>query len=329
MTAAPTDPWLDEESAVVRDAARAFVDAHSAGPDQRALLAAALVEMRATAPGVSPAPHLALLVHGAETDDSAPARPLGLATALAELGMDLVDHVTDGETGRRWHEPRPERRLIAGISLLASAPLALEKLDLPRERRERVRHRFLADLFPVAAGQQQDLALRRLPAPDPETVRAAVEGKTGARRAHYACLGALAAGAEEPRCQAWAAFGRHLGVATQLVSDAADAVAGDASRDLASGTPTLPIALWLAGLTAGERDAAVARLQRARSETASRLEVRDALETSGAVRFCLILATGEIAAARKLLDELDPPRPWSDRLRSWVGSILTFPASVA
>jgi geranylgeranyl pyrophosphate synthase len=315
-------PWFAEERAFVRTAARAFVERHAASTEQRSLLDAALEEMRAAAPGPSPAPHLALLVYAAETGDPAPARPLGLATALAELGMDLIDHVTDSELGRRWHEPRPERRLIAGISLLASAPLALEELDLPQPRRDHLRHHFLSGLFPVAAGQLRDLELRHEPAPAPEAVQAAVQGKTGDRRAHYAHLGALAAGAPGHRCQSWAGFGRHLGVATQLVSDAADATAGDDSRDLASGTPTLPIALWLASLTDGERQEAMAELRRARTERAARLSVRDALRTCGAIRFCLVLAAREVGAARGVLDTLAPPAPWSDRMRSWLASIL-------
>jgi geranylgeranyl pyrophosphate synthase len=320
--AAASTAWIAEESALVRAAAQAFVERHAASSEQRDLLGAALGEMRAAAPGLSPAPHLALLVHGAETGDHVPARPLGLATALAELGMDLVDHVTDAESGRRWHEPRPERRLIAGIALLASAPLALEEMDLPPARRDLVRHRFLSGLFAVAAGQQRDLDLRRESAPSAEAVQAAVEGKTGARRAHYALLGALTAGASEDRCTAWAGFGRHLGVAMQLVSDVADAAAADHSRDLAAGTPSLPIALWLGSLSVPERQEAVARLGRARTEAAARLEVLEALRASGATRFSLVLAAREVGAARAILDALSPRAPWSDRLSGWLASVL-------
>jgi hypothetical protein len=314
--------WHADESRAVIAAAHAFVVRHAASAEQRSLLTDALAELRAAAPGPTPAPHLALLVHGAESGDHVAARPLGLAAALAELGMDLIDQLTDAEPGRRWREPRGDRRLIAAVSLLASAPLALDELVVPEPRRDMVRRRFLADLFPVAAGQQADLELRRTPAPDPEAVRASVAGKTGARRAHYARLGALAAGASEKRSEGWARFGHHLGVTAQLASDAADAVAGDESRDLASGAPTLPIALWLGSLPQPERDAAIDLLRRARRDSAARHEVREGLRATGATRFCLVVAAGEAAAARRTLEELAPPAPWGDRLRRWVASLL-------
>jgi geranylgeranyl pyrophosphate synthase len=202
--------------------------------------------------------------------------------------------------------------------LLCAVPqLALAGLDASDATRADLQRELARGLFAVGAGQQRDLMLSAGACPDLDEVEAAVAGKTGDRRALFARLAARLAGAGPREAEGLAAMARHFGIALQWASDLADAVAAEGGRDLAAGTPTLPVVLWLRA----QPDAAVAwaRVRAARRDTVARAGLRAALGSGGVLRGCQLKIEGERARARAALAGLSSRGPFHRRLDLWLG----------
>lgn len=322
MSGGPSDhdrAWAAGRKAAVAAAAADFVARHAVDAAQRALLERALTSLRARRmePPLAPSVHLPLLVFGALAGDDTPAVPLATATALLELGIDLLDHAVDNEPDAQWAGQPPALALLAATGFLCAVPqLALAELDAPDGTRADLQRELAQGLFAIGAGEQRDLMLSAGACPDLDAVEAAVGGKTGERRALFARLAARLAGASVREAEGFASMARHFGMALQWASDLADAVASEGGRDLAAGTPTLPVVLWLRA----QPDAAQAwaRVRAARHDAAARSSLRAALFSGGALRGCQLKIEGERAQARRALAGLPAREPFRSRLDLWL-----------
>jgi geranylgeranyl pyrophosphate synthase len=115
---------------------------------------------------------------------------------------------------------------------------------------------------------------------------------------------------------AYAEVGRALGTSRQLQSDCYDLLAKRDSKDLASGTRTLPIAWYLHGMSE--------LLDRARTEPAAREEVRSHLIAAGAFRASGIVIELYCERARQALAKADPVEPAAGALRRRIDGASLF-----
>ncbi len=114
-----------------------------------------------------------------------------------------------------------------------------------------------------------------------------ISGKTAALCACCCRLGAHYAGADEDRSEAYARFGRNLGIAFQIVDDVLDVLGDEATTGKSLGTdlikqkPTLPVIRLLSQVDEAARNALVAILSR--PETDHREVLKRRLEQSDAI----------------------------------------------
>lgn len=284
--------WRAESRAALREDLRGAVRRYAEGPAQAELLLAGLSVFEARAARSRPiaiAHQLPALVRSAVLgadplgDPALGWLPWARVTALLEIGIDLHDHLADGEVAGELAQVPPAALVLAAtasVACLAHRAIA----ELPPG--SGALHGELArGLLRAAAGQQADFGART---PDDATRALSKTAERYALYARVAAHGALAelALAEEERARqldAWGAFGRALGAARQLASDLTDLL-GEHSRDLASGVNTFPIAWGLAELERRGRGAAAREdLRAARGgDSGAHARVRQALAEVGA-----------------------------------------------
>jgi geranylgeranyl pyrophosphate synthase len=170
----------------------------------------------------------------------------------------------------------------------------------------------------MAAGQRRDVALFHAERPDLREVESAL-AKTSGEIGLAAALGALTAHCDDAPVREWQRFGADVGYGLQLASDCQD-VADPASRDIASGARTLPIAFALQELDVPARQVFLDHLRRARSDRAAHSEARNALLGTRALHASLTLVEARVARAERRLSELAPADP---------GSLATFIAGIS
>ena len=130
-------------------------------------------------------------------------------------------------------------------------------------------------------------------------------------------LGAVLAGRPEPEERALAGYGRHLGIAFQLIDDMLDYNASNEELgknigdDLAEGKPTLPLIYAIRHGNAEE--VAVIREVIARGGRESIEIVTKTIESTGALAYTATLAKREAALALEALDLL-PASPYKQAL---------------
>jgi geranylgeranyl pyrophosphate synthase len=292
----------------------------AASPAQRALIDTALIGLdgyvrRAADKGAYVhSIALPLAVHAAITGSEGEAAPLAAACGLVNLAIDLFDDLADGDRQAHWAKRSfGEMSLAAATILGALPPLILARLDVEPERRARMQEILALGGLRASAGQQEDLRQTGNPDVTVEDVEAAVTGKTGERYAAYCELAAEMAGADATTKALYAAYGRDIGVAVQLLSDCHDVMTDPDARDLAHGTRTLPIAVHLSRLDDGEQARFLELLDRARTDREAQASVRKELLKSAAIRRVVIRAQVCRARARRLADEAgakEPGRGW-------------------
>lgn len=313
MSAACDIAWAAEISHRVSTAAEHFVEQHAVGDEQRRLLDQALRDMRlhdAPRGTFLPSVHMPLLVVlGIQGEDDAPIQ-LAMATALMELGMDLLDDLGDREIGEHWQGWPPSAIQLAAMLVTgAFGQLAISMLPLKGDRIASLQSCVARRLVAIAAGQQLDLQLASSPSPSLDQVERANAGKTGERRALYAELGALYAGAGETVCRAYAEFGREIGIAYQLQSDLHDLLAARDSDDLRNGARTWPIAWALQSLEGGARKQLLEVLDAARNDKDARDQALVLLRRQGVVLRTSLRAELHLQRARKALERAGPSAP--------------------
>jgi len=125
-------------------------------------------------------------------------------------------------------------------------------------------------------------------------------------------LGAILANLDQTQEQALVAYGRHLGLAFQLVDDALDydatteELGKNIGDDLAEGKPTLPLIYAMAHGTAAERHMIREAIETGGTQNLTSIQL--AIETSGGLRYTAARAQDEADLAVKSLQPLPDSR---------------------
>ncbi len=125
-------------------------------------------------------------------------------------------------------------------------------------------------------------------------------------------IGAILAGRDETMEQALIAYGRHLGLAFQLVDDALDYDASpdelgkNIGDDLAEGKPTLPLIYAMANGSAAERHMIREAIQTGGTQNLTSIQL--AIESSGGLRYTAERAREEAQLAMAALEGLPTSR---------------------
>ena len=268
---------------------------------------------------------LPLSVYAAVRGERAPGIPIAAAIGLMYLGFDIGDDLTDGDLPPHWQGRSVAEIEIVMVALIASLPPTLiDALDVPADVRARMQGGFARRLMTMLGGQHRDVRTAGMADVSAKAVEDSVVAKTGEEFALFAWLAAMYAGAAAAELERYDAMGRALGTALQFLSDCRDLFNAAHSKDLAAGTRTLPIALTLERLAGDARAEFLALLDRARTDTAAGIAVRQRIRAARVVPLCAMvievyrqqaLAAIEAAAApeaarlrlRRLCDFAWPP----------------------
>ncbi|MFE1173040.1 polyprenyl synthetase family protein [Streptomyces sp. NPDC058773] len=248
---------------------------------------------------------------GAAAEEAvAPAAAVELVHNFSVVHDDLMD----GDRVRRgrrtaWSLFGPTQAVLTGDALLAVAVDTLAH-RFPRRSAEAVQE-LSGALLALVAGQGADLAFETRADVGLEECLDMAAGKTASLLAASCALGALAAGAGAERVDALRQFGRHLGLAFQLVDDLLG-VWGDTAvtgkpvgADLRSRKKSLPVVAALrSGTPAGDRLAALYL----RTDPLSDAEIRTAtrlIEEAGGRRWAQEEAERQRTAALNRLATAD------------------------
>lgn len=269
---------------------------------------------------------LPLLVYAGCGGEAMAALPLAAATTLLFLGIDILDDLADGDLPEHWHGYRPSEINLAAATLLAALPqLIISELDAPASRLAAMQRSLAQGMLRMSAGQQRDLALAGSAVVSPQEVEDLVAAKSGEEVAMFAALAAQFAGAAPAEVNAYKEFGEALGTGAQLSSDCHDLFQASHSKDLANGTRTLPMALYLKRLSAEERTGFLTLLEQARVDEAAQDAVRRRLRPSGVVRLCAFVVEMYCQRALGALERAAPLEPAAAGLRGLVDGISFFP----
>jgi len=206
-------------------------------------------------PGKALRPALTLLTARAVGGDTADAIPAAVAVELVHNFSLLHDDVMDRDQTRR-HQPTAwtvfgtSEAILAGDALLAQASYTLAAAGPTAVQ-------WLNDaVIELCQGQAQDLAFESRDDVVLDECIAMAHRKTSALLEVSCALGALAGGADEFTVRLMRDFGRHLGLAFQLVDDLLGiwGSPGDTGKpahsDLANRKKSLPVVAALTSSTA-------------------------------------------------------------------------------
>ncbi len=185
---------------------------------------------------------------------------LGAACAVEIIHeFSLIhDDIEDGDRLRRgretlWARYGAPHGINAGDALCSVAYLTLldESLALP-EQKLAMNRVLLAAHLAMCNGQGRDIAFESEPRVTMEDYRAMIGGKTAALFGAACELGALAAGTDRARADAYARLGEAYGIAFQIEDDILgtwgdSATTGKPCGDLAKRKWTFPVVWALAG----------------------------------------------------------------------------------
>ncbi|MFD8694360.1 polyprenyl synthetase family protein [Kitasatospora purpeofusca] len=260
---------------------------------------------RGSGPAVDGIVALPFLVHGTHSGDPVPAEPAAVAHVLWWVSARYVDDLSDAG-------PRPSAAADTGSAdqdLLAvigiACHLAAEVLDEAcrddPERALRLRQELSRAWHRGIAGQLVDLTATAATATADE-VMAGYLGKTGAPYAMAAAMGAVLAGCDEARVDAWRDFGARFGVLRQLVNDQRDISSGR-YEDLRNGTATFMVVQYLQSLSEPERTVAEKLLVGCADSAAAREEFAAQLTEPSRLRAFAVVARPLIDGLHASIDE--------------------------
>jgi geranylgeranyl pyrophosphate synthase len=293
----------------------------SVSPQQRALLQTAVVGLQRNVLSTAesgdriPSIELPLGVYAAITGSDEAAVSLAAACALVCLSVKLFDDLADGDRQSHWAGHSAGEINLAAATVLSALPqLILARLDLAPLRRLRMQQILADGLLRISAGQQVDLALTGTHEVSVAEVEAAVIGKTGERFATYCRLAAEMAAATPQAMADYAAFGREIGVARQLISDCHELLVDPECRDIAHGTRTMPIVAHINRLSGTDRARFLDCLDSARTDRRAEQSVRRELREADEISRVIFRARLHYGCARAIVDRLGAREPGRARL---------------
>jgi hypothetical protein len=328
----PDQAWLSEHVGHAEREAFAAIDRFAPTPSQAGLLKTILSSMLDR--GVCRmALQLPLLVHfGIRGAPDGTIHQLAAALALLEAGIYTLDHIVDMEVDGPLLELPGGTVLLGAVCLISHLPNQVI-LALPRdaELTAGLARIFADGLARIGAGQLEDIATASQRAPSSRRIEHAVTLKTGERRALFTTMAAVLADGTPAQVEAYAEFGRALGIARQLRSDLADLFGAIPSRDLASRVLTLPLALYLEGGDEARTAEMEQLLASAGKHRAVQRQICDRLRDSGTMREVVRRIERQCALALDRLDRVQPVAPVAPLLRALVlsASVVATPAVVA
>ena len=169
----------------------------------------------------------------------------------------------------------------------------------------------------IAEGEVQQLINRHDPDTTEQSYLQVIHNKTAKLFEAAARAGAVIAGQDKQTEQTMAIYGKHLGIAYQLIDDVLDYSAASESLgknigdDLAEGKPTLPLlyAMW----HGSDEQAAVIRNAIKSGSLRDMEQISEAIATTGAIRYTRKRARQEADIAIQSLGEL-PQSEYLDAL---------------
>ena len=220
----------------------------------------------------------------------------------------LHDDVVDASLLRRGKETANQRwgneaSVLVGDFLYSRAFQMLVEVDSMR-----IMHIMAETTNTIAEGEVQQLLNRHDPDTTQERYLQVIFKKTAKLFEAASQLGAVVSGCSEDRVLAMAAYGRHLGIAYQLIDDVLDYSASseelgkNIGDDLAEGKPTLPLLYAMAHSPPPQ-----AELIRHAIETGGLNElaaIQSAIEETGAIAYTAQLAREEAAKALAAIADL-------------------------
>jgi len=160
----------------------------------------------------------------------------------------------------------------------------------------------------IAEGEVLQLLNCNDPDTDEARYREVILRKTATLFEAGARLGGVISNAPEAEEQALADYGRHLGMAFQMIDDALDYgssgedIGKNIGDDLAEGKPTLPLIRAIEVSAPQTRDMLREVIEKGGADRVE--EVRNAIETTDAIAYTARLAKEEAALAKQALDAL-------------------------
>ena len=217
-----------------------------------------------------------------DVDDESSLRAAAVATLLW-AGADLMDDAADGDLVIEDWGVQPHQLALVYTNLLTTLP----HLVAGGRGGADFNRRLAEALWLMSHGQFTDLES----ASAVHTTRDyldVVAHKTGVEAGFFAAAPLLLAGAPRGDCEAWEAFGFHIGCMLQLFSDIHGTFTEHAGNDLLDGKRTLPVVYTLENLTPAERAAFVAELDCAASGAQHLLPALfERMHHCGAARYAL------------------------------------------
>lgn len=286
-----------------------FLKTHCVSPQQYQLLNLALhgLETGTQEEEVLPFIFVPRLICAGLTDDKEKSLPLSVATTLLFLGIDILDDIADGDLPDYWQGHSISEINLAAATLLASLPqIALSELEVSETCRDAMQRILAQGLLRMSAGQQQDLVMNGQRNVSSQDIESSVAAKSGEEVAIFAALAAQFSGAAPHLITLYANMGKAMGTAGQLASDCHDLFQAAHSKDLANGTRTFPIALYLEKKTPEEKTIFLNLLARAKKGDAVIETIRDCLHRSGILRLCAFVVEVYCQRALTLLKKASP-----------------------
>lgn len=246
----------------------------------------------------------------------------------------VVDDIQDGDDLRRgrpsvWKVWGVNQAINAGVGLEALALRAVVDLLPPRQadRLPRATALLAEAMLALCRGQVLDLQFeQRVDVPVDEYL-GMIGLKTASLFECAAQLGGLAAGADDDTLRGAARFGRHLGLAFQVIDDmmgiwgSSEKTGKRTGSDLRNGKKTLPILVGLSGSSPGQRQLRTL-VTGGRFGAAELQAARDLLDQTHARATCRRLASEHLAEARLNLFALSERPNWAVRALGEMASTL-------
>ncbi|MBE3555735.1 MAG: polyprenyl synthetase family protein [Firmicutes bacterium] len=229
-----------------------------------------------------------------------------LACRWLFLAADLLDDTLDGDADTLpWATWSTGELALVSMQLTGLALCAAQKVD------EKTGHSVVSILqqtvLEAASGAQLEQELFR-PDISEKRILQVLDARSGALFGGICRFAAAAAGANDQRQQAWACFGRRVGVAYQLENDARAVLDPQRFADLAKRLITLPVRYALDQAKGDALDSLQAYYLQHREVPLS--EVSEAIRASGGLAYTWACSAAIAAEAQRCAPDEAIARQW-------------------